>query len=325
MALQSFQDALDSVRLPEGVKPSILLANGFSQAWDTEIFNYKTLLQKADFGERDSIVRDVFDRFETYDFEQVMRHLETAELLCKIYNVDTKEIDEIRFDQEQLKESLIGVISNTHPARSSHVANGQYERAKPFILQFDSIFTLNYDLLLYWIINKTEIAPRGYGTYDGFSYDIWENRQDQNVYFLHGGLHLYNAGARIQKHVFNNDNDVSIVDKVRINLEQGLFPLFVSEPTHQKKLEKIRHNPYLNHCYKSLNALNGVLFIHGHSMAENDRHIFDQINNSNVERVFVSIFGDENSTANRETMANARRFINKNIAFYNAISAHIWG
>lgn len=144
------------------------------------------------------------------------------------------------------------------------------------------------------------------------------------MYFLHGGLHLYDTGTKVQKHIFNNDRDVSIVDNVRRNLEQGHFPLFVSEPTHQKKLERIKHNPYLNHCYKSLKALSGALFIHGHSMAENDKHIFDQINSSNIEHVLVSIFGDEKSNANRETIANARRFISKEISFYNAVTAPIW-
>lgn len=159
MSLQSFQDGLDSLRLPEGIKPSILLANGFSQAWESSIFNYKNLYQKANFGGRDTIIREVFDDFETYDFEQVMRALEAAEVVCKTYNVDVTKINEISTDQEQLKSSLIDVISNTHPARSSHVTNRQYESAKPFILQFNSIFTLNYDLLLYWIVNKTEVAP----------------------------------------------------------------------------------------------------------------------------------------------------------------------
>ncbi|WP_140089819.1 DUF4917 family protein, partial [Vibrio parahaemolyticus] len=68
----------------------------------------------------------------------------------------------------------------------------------------------------------------------------------------------------------------------------------------------------------------GTLFIHGHSMADNDKHIFDQINESGIEKVFVSIFGDENSETNRETMANARRFIHADVEFYDASTAPIW-
>ncbi|MBF4248836.1 DUF4917 family protein, partial [Vibrio anguillarum] len=106
----------------------------------------------------------------------------------------------------------------------------------------------------------------------------------------------------------------------------GNFPLFVSEPTNQKKLEKIKHNPYLHACYQALGELGGTLYIHGHSIAENDRHIFDQINQSKITKVFISIFGDENQEWNRETMANAYRYFvrGKNIEFYDAATTPIW-
>ncbi|MBF4323557.1 DUF4917 family protein, partial [Vibrio anguillarum] len=113
---KSFQERLDS--LDEGQEPSILLANGFSQAWDRDIFNYQNLFTEAQFGARDAQLRDIFNRFETYDFEQVMRSLEAAEIVGDAYGVDRAKLDEIRSDQEQLKDALIDVISRTHPARS---------------------------------------------------------------------------------------------------------------------------------------------------------------------------------------------------------------
>jgi hypothetical protein len=41
MPLEKFEDKIAGLK-PEK-KPSILLANGFSQAWDYNIFNYKNL------------------------------------------------------------------------------------------------------------------------------------------------------------------------------------------------------------------------------------------------------------------------------------------
>ncbi|CAH6870852.1 conserved hypothetical protein [Vibrio chagasii] len=322
MPLETFEEKLDSLEVEE--TPSVLLANGFSQAWNHNIFNYENLLQRANFGARDRNIKDIFNKFETFDFEQVMRALEAAETVCESYGVNRAKIDEIRADQEQLKNSLIQVISQTHPLRSSSVTVAQYEAAKPFIIQFENIFTLNYDLLLYWIVNKSDIDPEGYFTDDGFRRTTWENMDDQNVFFLHGGLHIYDTETRIKKQAFRGQADESIVDQVRDNLNQGKFPLFVSEPTHQKKRSRIEHNPYLNSCFKALKKLSGPLFIHGHSMAENDKHIFDQINESDVDKVFISIFGDENSDANKETMANARRFIDADIEFYDASTAPIW-
>lgn len=325
MPLGSFAEKIDNLE-PDN-KPSILLANGFSQAWDHNIFNYQNLLHSANFGARDAAIRALFTRFNTYDFEKVMRALEAAEIVCESYGVERAKINEIQADQESLKNALIKVISQTHPLRSSHVTTQQYEHAKPFILKFQNIFTLNYDLLLYWVINKSDIDPAGYHTDDGFRRTTWENVSTQNVYFLHGGLHIYDDGSRIQKHAFRGDADISIVEQVRNNLNQGRFPLFVSEPTCDKKRSRIEHNPYLNSCFKALRSLSGTLFIHGHSMAENDQHIFNQINKSNVDKVYISIFGDEHSEQNRETIANARRFIDSrriNIEFYDAASAPIW-
>ncbi len=325
MALEKFEDKINALEPEE--TPSILLANGFSQAWDHNIFNYQNLLQQASFGSREAIIRDIFTSFDTFDFEKIMRALEAAELVCDSYAVDQAKIDEIKADQEQLKDSLIQVISQTHPLRSSNITTQQYETAKPFIIQFENVFTLNYDLLLYWILNKSDIDPVGYHTDDGFRHTTWENVESQNVYFLHGGLHIYDDTTLVKKHAFRGDLDISIVDQVRTNLNQGKFPLFVSEPTCEKKLVRIEHNPYLSACFRALKNLSGPLFIHGHSMAENDQHIFNQINKSGVDKVFISIFGDEHTEQNRETMANARRFIDTrqiDIEFYDAASAPIW-
>lgn len=54
LVLLTFQEAMDSV--DEDSKPSIVLANGFSQAWDAQIFNYENLLEAAEFGDRDAVI-----------------------------------------------------------------------------------------------------------------------------------------------------------------------------------------------------------------------------------------------------------------------------
>jgi hypothetical protein len=69
------------------------------------------------------------------------------------------------------------------------------------------------------------------------------------------------------------------------------------------------------------------LFIHGHSIAENDKHIFDQINKSEVENIYFSIFDDQYSDSNKTTIANVHRFIDIKkikIKFYETESAPIW-
>ncbi len=72
----SFDDAIAT--LTSGEKPSILLGNGFSRAWRNDIFNYANLLDAATFGDRNTEIKDLFGRIDTYDFEEVMRSLVAA-------------------------------------------------------------------------------------------------------------------------------------------------------------------------------------------------------------------------------------------------------
>lgn len=322
----SFQEAIDS--LDEGEKPSILLANGFSQAWDPEIFNYQNLLDAADFGDRDEVIRPLFNEFGTYDFEIISRHLTSTEKILRYYDPDNALIGRIVGDRRILKDALINAISRTHPDLPSEISENQYIAVRAFLSQFKQIFSINYDLLFYWARNKNSLAPVNYTTDDGFR----KGRQwkgygtDQEVHFLHGGLHIYDTGELIKKHACTEDGD-TIIQQVRANLDAGRFPLFVSEPTYQKKRYKVTHNPYLSFCYRKLGDLGGTLFIHGHSMDENDKHIFDQVKSSRVTRVFVSIYGDEYSEANTRTKANAKAFIEKlgkHVDFYQAESTPVW-
>lgn len=328
MPLQTYQQTVDA--LPEGVTPSILLGNGFSQAWNPNIFNYDNLLDRSNFGERDNQIKEIFQQFETSDFEKVMKNLIAAEIVGHAYGVDQDILEQIQSDQEKLKESLIDVIARCHPLRPSEISNLQFRAVREFLRGFQSVFTLNYDILLYWAINKTnrEIDNHRYlNKTDGFDANTWSQGRSQNLFFLHGGLHLYDTGTSIKKHLYHRDEDIGIVDQVKDNLDQGKFPLFVSEPTYQKKLEKIEHNPYLNRCYQSLKALNGILYIHGHSMDENDMHIFQQIKNSEVTKVYVGIYGNPEDEQNLHTRANALAFLDRPnlvVEFYNSATAAIW-
>ncbi|MCF5232347.1 MULTISPECIES: DUF4917 family protein [unclassified Pseudomonas] len=321
----TYNDAIISI--PQGQKPSILLANGFSQAWDHTIFNYKYLLQAADFGDRSTPIKELFKRLNTYDFEKVMKRLVSTQLVLEIYDADPQLIAKVKQDQEVLKSALISAISNTHPPLPNNVTDEQYISARTFLSQFTQIFTLNYDLLLYWARNKNNLPPEYYSTNDGFGgYPLqWRgNGSGQQVHFLHGGLHLYDTVSGVKKHKCTEDG-VPIIDQVRNNLENGKFPLFVAEPTYEKKRARIEHNPYLNYCFRKLRSLRDTLFIYGHSIADNDSHIFEEIKHSQVEKVFISIYGDAESKENQMTMMRAKnQLFGFDIEFFQAETTPIW-
>lgn len=322
----TFEEAMETVE--DGAKPSVLLGNGFSRAWDNDIFNYASLLDAADFEDREREIRDLFDRCGTYDFEAVMRTLVSAKTVLESYGGNGALIEIIERDQQLLKDALISAISNTHPSRPNEVTTDQFTAARRYLSRFDQIFTVNYDLLFYWSRNMDDLPPDFYSTDDGFRTGCqWRGHgTNQEAHFLHGGLHIFDRGSAIEKHAYS-ETGTSIIDLVRRNLERGRFPLFVSEPTSNKKKARIEHNPYLDFCFRALRNVGGTFFIQGHSIDENDKHIFDQLKASRVEKFFVSIFGDESSDHNTRIKANARAFLESGsveVDFFDAESATIW-
>jgi len=321
----SFDEAMATVE--DGAKPSILLGNGFSRAWRNEVFNYANLLDVAKFTDRETEIRKLFTLSGTYDFEAVMRSLVAAKAVLEAYGGNEALVEMIERDQQLLKDALITAISITHPERPTEVTNDQFISVRRFLSRYDQIFTVNYDLLFYWARNMKALPPENYSTDDGFRMGYWQGHgTNQEAHFLHGGLHIFDSGTAIEKHA-NAQRGIGIVDLVKDNLERGKFPLFVSEPTSTKKKQRIEHNPYLNFCFRELGRVTGTFFIQGHSMDENDKHIFDQLRRSKVQKFFVSIFGDENSAENMRVKANARAYLespSSNVEFFDAQSAPIW-
>ena len=322
----SFDEAMATVE--DGDKPSILLGNGFTRAWRNEVFNYANLLNVATFTDRGAEIKKLFALSETYDFEAVMRSLVAAKVVLEAYGGNETLVEMIERDQQLLKDALITAISITHPERPKDVSTEQFISVRRFLSRYDQIFTVNYDLLFYWAINKDDLPPKDYSTDDGFRIGCkWQRHgTDQKAHFLHGGLHIFDSGIAIEK-LANAERGIGIIDLVKANLEKGKFPLFVSEPNSIKKKQKIEHNPYLDYCFRALERVNRTFFIQGHSMDKNDKHIFDQLRRSKVQKFFVSIFGDEDSEDNTRVKANALTYLkshSSNVEFFDAQSAPIW-
>ncbi len=322
----TFDEVMESIG--DGVERSLLMGNGFSQAWNRDIFDYANLLEAADFRDRNVELQALFDQLSTYDFERVMRALVSAEAVLTAYGESQRVIDQIETDQAILKDALIAAIASSHPAVPGDVRADQFISVRNFLSRFNRLFSVNYDLLLYWARNQDELEPVGYETDDGFrTQRTWVGYgTNQEVHFLHGGIHIYDSGFYVRKHAYEESGQ-TIIDQVRRNLQNGKFPLFVSEPTADQKRIKIERHPYLSYCYRALAEISGTLVIYGHSIDENEKHIFDQIKLSRTNRVFVSIFGDEHSESNARVKANARAYLEGQgitVDFYSAESTPVW-
>ena len=79
----------------------------------------------------------------------------------------------------------------------------------------------------------------------------------------------------------------------------------------------------------SLKSIGGSLFVFGHSIRDEDDHVFDLIlKDSKVKNIFVSVFGDMTSAANEHIKHKIEKWNNldtgKKFQLYDAQSAQVW-
>ena len=337
-------------------KRHLLLGNGFSIACRADIFHYGSLFQQADFSATPE-VQQVFQALETQDFEVAIRALESASKLLPIYSpTSASGTAKMLAHAAALKEILVQTIANNHPNTPLDIPSDKFWACRRFLSHFLSgkkagqVFTLNYDLLLYWALMHDDMpfgAPIKLGKNDAFGNDeddpesdyvVWQGEtgaHDANIHFLHGALHLFDSGAELRKYTWVRTN-VPLVDQARAAIAADAYPLFVAEGTSAKKKTKIRHNAYLYQGFKQFTANIKVgthcMFIFGHSLAANDDHILVRIGRARFKKLFVGIYGDPMSAdnqriINRAQQLSAMRHENwpLEVDFYDAASAKVWG
>jgi len=332
-----FDQALDAA----GRQPHLLLGNGFGLAWRDDIFSYGSLFERADFRNLSPNARAAFDALETTDFEIVMRALIQASALVSLYEPERPDLAEaLRNDAAGLREVLVTAIAQNHPERPADVTHEQYAACRTFLSRFRTVYTLNYDLLLYWTIMQNEIEPP-VSSDDGFrtpdsgeaEYVTWEveKTDQQNVFYLHGALHLFDAGSTLQKYTWINTG-IPLIEQIRDALERGLYPLFVAEGESDRKLARIKHSDYLSRGYRSFSKIGGPLFIFGHALASNDDHLIRLVEINRVSDLFISVYGDPSSETNEAIIAKGqdlaerrRGRVDLRVHFFAAESARVWG
>lgn len=337
-------------------KRHLLLGNGFSIACRPKIFTYGSLFEQADFSLAPRLPA-VFNAVGTNDFEHVIKMLEDASRVVPVYsNKETEAAKQMAVDAKALKDILIQTVGNNHPNLPNEIEEEQFWACRRFPAHFLSdaneggkVYTLNYDLLLYWTLMHDDIGfenPISLAANDGFSRDedtepeyvnwMGESKAHaQRVHYLHGALHLFDTGAELQKYTWVNTGK-PLLEQAREAMGAAKFPLFVAEGKSDQKIAKIKHSAYLYHSYKSFSAQmaqrNDVLFIFGHSLADNDRHILKKIARGKIPQIYVGLYGDPESFGNRQIQIAATLLAHSrddrdplDVAFFDAASAQVWG
>ncbi|MFT4048354.1 MAG: DUF4917 family protein [Solirubrobacterales bacterium] len=345
----SFDEALAHSEEAGGPR-RILLGNGFSVACRPDAFSYGRLFDTADFKGLSISADELFSREGTTDFEVVIEALKTAARIVEFYGESPDLASRLASDGEKIKLVLAETLAAKHPEFPASLTEAEYKSAREFLANFEKFYTVNYDLLLYWSLMHEDELGAPIESDDGFRSDpddpdapwvTWDPYRDvsQNVFFLHGGLHLFDAQDRLKKLTWSRTGE-ALVGQIREALDSSSYPVVVTEGTSAEKWTRIMHHPYLMAGFRSLARLaKGSLFIYGHSMAANDSHVFDAVVRGKIPQLYVGLYGDPESPANRAIQQRAqelsevrqdlspgsrRKPIALDVQFFDSGSATVW-
>ena len=244
----------------------------------------------------------IFNELNEVNFESVVKFLEHYKNVSdNVFNVTTEAALEL---STHIKEGLINAISEIHPDYDASLEE-RLERARETFRNSKSIFTTNYDLLLYWIclIDNTSSPCHNMKDllWNSFQYGedvngLWDN--DIGIYYLHGGLHIFPSSfSGVEK--ISTGSRHTLCEEIQNKIQNDHLPLFITEGTSENKLQMISSNNYLSHCFRELVKCPDQLVVHGHSLnLEFDEHIVKAIGKSyhkhNKSKIYISVFDFEN-------------------------------
>lgn len=336
----TFNDTLK--KCPNMNKCYLLLGNGFSTSLFPAIFSYKSLKDEADFTKNPELA-EIFDKLGTPDFEKVIHALEHSAVIGEIYKIPGPKIKKLQEDANDLKSILVSTIADRHPEDTTKVTDEQKKSCNKFLNQFKKIYTLNYDVLLYWVLlhgknQRADDIDDGFRLPDddfGAEYRVFDSPHSPTFFFLHGALHIYDSGSERRKYVWV-DTGKKIISQVREAIDKNLYPLFVAEGNSDQKKTKITHDSYLSKALRSFEAVcdmkDATVFIFGHSLNDSDEHIFRFIKRGKVPRVFIGVYKDPASGYDKRIIQKAKLLGTQRtkkypleVILYDAQSANVWG
>ncbi len=344
MELEEFDDVLAAINKNPKRKFHLLVGNGFSMAYDHGIFSYNALhnfFMKLD----DDDLSKILGVIETRNFEIIMQHLDNFSALITAFGGDEKLKKRIDTARTKLKKSLLDAVKALHP---EHVFKIPEERSKAcsnflevFLDSDGSIYSTNYDLLLYWVLLRNSIANHGDGcgreleNADEFvqgDEQIWseltwgKNRGTQKMFYLHGALPFFDTGIAIIKEEYDSHN--YLLQKISARMDNGEYPIFVTAGDGQQKLKHIMHNRYLTYCYENLCEAEGSLVTFGFNFGSSDSHIIKGINRAARRKppnkllsIYIGVYSDEDKKHIEKIEAKFKCKVH----IYDAKTAPVWG
>lgn len=313
-----------AIKATEGEDRALMIGNGFS----AQYFNYATLLAESGLADGTPL-RNLFEKLDTNDFEVVVRALEDASIVEQAYD-NAAHATELSTDAQHVREALVNAINKTHPAHREDLTF-QYESSASFLKNFGKVFTLNYDLLLYWVNLEKCLLKDGFGKGNQVAGGQFQSPFKEeawcDIYNLHGGLHLFqNDTGEVMKALDTGEGVIATITQTIAGRKR--LPIYVAEGSSSAKMRKINSIAYLRHCYEQLLSNPATIFVFGHSADDNDAHIYRAIFSSPAKHIFFGVYrpDEEKLKLLDGQLAKHQKIGGKDIGytFYDAESARIW-
>jgi len=346
MKLETFDDVLASIKR-NSIRPfHLLLGNGFSMAYDHNIFSYNALHEFV-MNQKDKDLSKILEVIGTCNFEVIMQYLDNFLALISAFGGDQKLKKRVEAASSKLKKSLLNAVKELHPEHVFKVPEEKSKACVAFLRRFldtgGCIFSTNYDLLLYWVLMRNSVVDHcdgcgrelenETGEYippeeQDWSDLIWgKNRHKQNVFYLHGALPFFDSGVAVVKEEYDVYN--YLLEKISTRMENGEYPVFVTAGDGYQKLTHIKHNQYLTYCYESLCKTEGSLVTFGFGFGPYDEHIITAINRASRKKppnklwsIYIGVYSHEDKQHIEQI---ADKFRCKKVHFYDAKTVNIWG
>lgn len=345
MKLESFDDVLKSMKSNPDRNFHLLMGNGFSMSYDSTIFSYNALhefITKLD----DDLISKLLGVIKTKNFEIIMQQLDNFAALIDAFGSDKGLKNKVEKASKKLKQSLLDAVKELHPDHVFTIPQEKSDICATFLKAFldtnGSIYTTNYDLLLYWVLMRNKIMksvdgfgrerenPDEYVPPEELEYSElrWgKHKKEQNIFYVHGALPLFDTGVEIVKEEY--DSQHYLLENISDRIDNGDYPIFVTAGNGREKLTHIMHNRYLSHCYDCLSNITGSLVTFGFNFGEYDDHIIDAINiaakhgnksSSKLWSIYIGVYSDADC---KHIEKIAGRFKCK-VHIYDAKTANVW-
>ncbi|EGB7237344.1 DUF4917 family protein [Salmonella enterica] len=296
--------------LAQGYDGTILLGNGASIAVSSR-FAYGSLFERVK--QRESLAEDarrLFDFFETEDFELILRIVWQASNVNKSLRIEDARTHAAYVS---IRECLIQTVRDVHPEH--HDVSGQVPYIYDFLKRFDTVISLNYDLIVYWTMLYGLDIPDRHTFKDcflggGVFAEDWQRlraaygdeQSSTLVFYPHGSLVL--CRNRVEQERKIHIRGAGLLDSILESWQsEEVVPLFVSEGTYRQKVNAIQNSFYLSTVYREVLAESREnLVILGWGMGEHDVHLLKRMAGSGIRRVAVSVFRRDQAYCNRANL-----------------------